>query len=275
MNWVKFQIIIASTIFLSLSAFCKTSEKEVIATVNGRNIYFSEFDQTYQQNLLFVSDKIVTKEKVLNDLINRELGILRAKKANLQEDATVKQKMEDVLYHAQVSKDLEPLLKKIVVTDNDVKDYYSSFPEYRTAHILMRLSANPSENEIKAAQDQAFKIYEELKLHPDKFSELANKYSQTNVASLGGDIGFQPAVRLAPEYFTAINGKSKDYLSPPARTQFGYHVIKVLAVKDFASINVPLYKKIVYDKKRDAILEKYFSELRKDASVKVEKKFLK
>ena len=88
-------------------------------------------------------------------------------------------------------------------------------------------------------------------------------------------MGFQPAIRLAPEYFEAIKGKANEYISPPVRTQFGYHIIKILAKKDFKSVNMPLYKKIVYDKKRDSVLAKYFDDLRKGANISVEDKLIK
>lgn len=262
--------LIASAAFNSAVA----NDDPVVATVNGASITKSIFDDSYKQNMMFVSDKVVTKEKVLDDLINRELGIMRAKQGKLQDDPVVKRKMEDVLYHAQISKDLEPKLAKIVVTDKDVEDYYKKFPEYRTAHILFRVQAVPELEEAKAAQDQAMQVYADLKRVPNKFTELANRYSQSSAAQNGGDIGFQPAVRLAPEYFAAINGKEDGHITPPVRSQFGYHIIKVLSQKDFKSINTALYKKIVYDIKRDKILEDYFADLRKSATVNINKSVL-
>jgi len=262
--------LIASSAFTSVVA----NDDPVVATVNGASITKSIFDDSYKQNMMFVSDKVVTKEKVLDDLINRELGIMRAKQGKLQDDSVVKRKMEDVLYHAQISKDLEPKLAKIVVTDKDVEDYYKKFPEYRTAHILFRVQAVPELEEAKAAQDQAMQVYADLKRVPNKFTELANRYSQSSAAQNGGDIGFQPAVRLAPEYFAAINGKEDGHITPPVRSQFGYHIIKVLSKKDFKSINTALYKKIVYDIKRDKILEDYFADLRKSATVNINKSVL-
>jgi peptidyl-prolyl cis-trans isomerase C len=259
-------------LMFSLSAF---SQKDpTVATVNGVSIKKSELDKKYYQNLLYVSDKVVTKKTVLDDMINRVLGIQRAKSKNLNQDPVVKEKMEDVLYHAQISKDLEPKLKKIVVTDDDVKKYYATHPEYRTAHILFRIRAKPDENEALAAQKKAMEVYESLKQNPDKFAELANRYSQSSTASNGGDMGFQPAVRMAPEYFNSINGKPDGYITPPVRTQFGYHIIKVLSKKDFGSINSALYKKIVYDRKRDKILEEYFDGLQKGAKVTINEKLL-
>jgi len=248
---------IATVVFATLTFMgpLQAQKDPVVATVNGVKIKKAEFDKTYAQNLLFVSDKVVTKEKVINDMINKVLGIQRAKKAKLDQNPVVKEKMEEVLYHAQISKDLEPELNKIVVTDGDVKDYYKLNPEYRTAHILLRVKAVPQKNEVLAAQNKALEIYQTLKKSPDKFAELANRYSQSSTAPNGGDMGFQPAIRMAPE--------------------FGYHVIKVLAKKEYASINTALYKKIVYDKKRDAILAKYFNNLQKNAKINVVKKYMK
>lgn len=262
-----------STLLLSSNIFSATGEP--VAEVNGSKITSEVFKASYKQNLLFVTNKKVTKEKVLNDLINRELGVQRARKNNLHKDPIVQKKMEDIMYHAQISKDLEPELKKIKVTDSDVKDYYQSNPELRTAHILFRVRTQPEQKETEAALKQALKIYQMVKKKPGKFPQLANKYSQSSTAVNGGDLGFQPAIIMAPEYFQAIKGKSKGYITPPVRTQFGYHIIKVLAIKKLSDINTARYKKLVYDQKRDKVLEDYFKNLRDKANVKIMKNALK
>ena len=259
---------------IGASATFANTPDTVVATVNGKKILKSEFEQAYKENLLFVSNKVVSKEKVLNDLINRELGIQRAKQNKLDSDPIVKDKMDDILYHAQISKDLETELQKIVVSDEEVRKYYEQNPEYRTAHILFRMRAEPSKPETEEAMKQALKVYETLKVSPDKFSELANKYSQTTTADTGGDIGFQPKTNLAPEYYEAIRGKAIGTIVPPVRSQFGYHIIKVLAVKDFKSINTAFYKKVIYDQKRDALIAKYFEKMRQSAKVEVNKSVL-
>ncbi|MBT7611508.1 MAG: hypothetical protein HN576_17235 [Bacteriovoracaceae bacterium] len=246
----------------------------IVATVNGEKIFKAELDESFRQRMLFVNDKPTSKDSVLNELINKKLGIARALKNKLNNNPIVKKKMQEVMYHAQISKDLEPLLKKISVTDRDTEKYYQGHKEYRTAHILFRVRAQPDENEVKAALKQALEVYSALKTNPDKYAVLANKFSQSSTAPNGGDMGFQPASRLAPEYFKAINGKANNYITSPVRTQFGYHVIKVLAAKDFKSINMAFYKKVVYDQKRDSILQKYFADLRKGANIKVVEKHL-
>lgn len=252
-----------------------TNPDAVVATVNGVEIKKGQLDQAFEQNLMFVSDKIVTKEKVLNDIIDREIGIKKAKAANLQDDPVVKSKMEDVLYHAQISKDLEKKLQGIQVTDKEAQDYYAKNKEYRTAHILFRVRVAPQKEETEEAMKKALEVYKQLQAKPQQWPELANKYSQSSTAPAAGDLGYLPAIKYAPEYFKAINGKPNGYISSPVRTQFGYHIIKVLGVREWKEVDPALYKKIVYDQKRDKILEEYFADARKSAQIKINKEYLK
>lgn len=252
-----------------------TNPEAVVATVNGVEIKKGQLDQAFEQNLMFVSDKIVTKEKVLYDIINREVGIKKAKEAKLQDDPIVKAKMEDVLFHAQISKDLEKKLQGIQVTDKEAQDYYAKNREYRTAHILFRVRVAPDKAEVEEAMKKALEVYKQVQAKPQQWPELANKYSQSSTAPAGGDLGYLPAVKYAPEYFKAINGKANGYISAPVRTQFGYHIIKVLGVKEWKEVDPALYKKIVYDQKRDKILDEYFADSRKGAKITVNKEWLK
>jgi peptidyl-prolyl cis-trans isomerase C len=280
----KLSLLTIATCLISLNGLAQEKAKDVkpaidvnavVATVNGTEIKRGQLEQAFEQNMLFVSDKIVTREKVLLDLINREIGIKKAYEGKLEQDPVVKAKMEDVLYHAQISKDLEKKLQGILVTDDEAKSYYSNHKEYRTAHILFRVRVVPQKEEVEEAMKKSLEIYKELQGKPQTWPELANKYSQSSTAPSGGDLGFQPAVKLAPEYFAAINGKKPGFISSPIRTQFGYHIIKVMAVNEWKDVDPALYKKIVYDQKRDKILDAYFSDLRKSAQVKINKDLLK
>ncbi len=265
---------VAIFLFFSINSLLAAEKDPIVATVNGHNIEKSFLESEYQKNRLYVSNTKVTREKVLIDLINRYLGVQRAYKNGLEKTDIVKWKMEDILYHAQVSQDLAPRLKKIVVTDADIENYYKVWPEYRTAHILFRERVPADETEKNAAMNQAKEIYEVLKQDPDKFAEMANKYSQSAAAPSGGDMGYQPAVRLAPEYFEAIKNRSIGTITPPIKTQFGTHIIKILGVRQFKEINKNVYKKIVYDQKRDEIIEQYYKELRQSAKININKNLL-
>jgi peptidyl-prolyl cis-trans isomerase C len=262
------------TVMISNLTIAQTNDK-VVAEVNGSKIMLSELEKTFQQTLMFVSNRKVTKESVLQDLINRELGIQRAKKEKIDSDPVVKAKLDDILYHAQISKDLEKQLNTIQVSDKEVQDYYAKNKEYRTSHILFRLRATPDVAEVKKGLEQSLEVYNEAMKTPDKFEEMATNLSQTNVAQIGGDLGYQPPTRYAPEYFEAINGKNVGFISKPVRTQYGFHVIKILGVKDFDKIDKNLYKKIIYDIKRDKMIADYHQNLAKNAKVNVNSNLLK
>lgn len=271
MKW----ILITALMTLSFSTFSASENDPVVAEVNGKKIKKSSLYKYHTQNLKFVkSNKKVTLENSLNDLINRIVGIDKAKKGNLHKQPQVIKKMNDIIYHAQISKDLEPKLKGIKVNDKEVKTYYENNPEYRTAQILYRLPVVPKKEEVEKALNQSATLYNEVKKNPENFLKIAQRFSQTSSAQIGGDLGYQPKTRLTPEFYSAIKGKKVGFITKPFRTQYGVHIVKILGVKKYDQINKNMYKKIIYDIKRDKILEAYFKEERKKAKIKVYSKNL-
>ena len=183
--------------------------------------------------------------------------------------------MNDVLYHAQISKDLEGTLQKIEVSDKEVEEYYQKNPEYRTAHILYRLTMNPSKDDVAKALEQSMAVYSEVIKKPESFLDMASRFSQTTNVALGGDLGYQPRTRLTPEYYAEIKGKKIGTITKPFRSQYGFHIVKILGVKSYDQINKDMYKKIIYDTKRDEILDSYFKKLQKKANIKIDQKVFK
>lgn len=266
-------LFIAITLLAQATAWGQAAQ-DVVATVNGQSITRKEFEEYHKQNLRFVSGRKVNREASLDDLINRQLGIQRARKTGLDKNPVVAAKMEDILYHAQISKDLEGELAKITVSDEEVQKYYADNKEYRTSHILFRLPIQPSADEVKAAMEAADKAYQEVSKNPDAFAAVAAKSSQASGAPVGGDLGFQPPPRLAPEYFAAIKNQKNGFITRPVRTQMGYHVIRLTGVKSYDQIDKNLYKKIIYDQKRDALIADYFRNLQKGANIKINRSAL-
>jgi peptidyl-prolyl cis-trans isomerase C len=278
MKWILLSLLVLSTLAFSQNKKeTKKVDDPIVAEVNGKKIKKSSLYRYHLNNLKFVKgNKKVTLDSSLNDLMNRIVGIDKAKKNNLHKNPIVIKKMNDIVYHAQISRDLEPELKKIKVSDAEVKAYYAKNPEYRTAQILYRLRANPSAEDTKKAQEQSNIIYNQLQKKPDSFMQVAKKFSQTaNAPTIGGDLGYQPRTKLTPEYYEAILGKANGFITKPFRSQYGWHIAKVLGKKTYAQITKELYKKIIYDKKRDEIFDKYYAKERSKAKIKVYSKNLK
>lgn len=267
----RFSIILLSLMLTNLS-FAKKVKDPVVATVNGKSITTSNLLEYHEQNLKYVrGNKKVTLNSSLDDLINRIVGIDRAKSNKLHKNPIVIKKMNDILYHAQISKDLEGQLQKIKVSDKEVSRFYQKNPEYNTSQILYRLPATPNKKDVADGFKQQTNLYNEVIKKPDSFADVASRFSQAAGAMIGGSLGWQPKTRLTPEFYSKIKGKKAGYITKPFRTQYGWHIVKVLAVKKEKDINKKMYKKIIYDIKRDKILADYFSKMRRKAKVSVNK----
>ena len=264
-------------IYLTATNFSFSADKDpVVAEGNGKKIRKSTLLSYHKQNLNFVQNtKPLSLENSLNDLIDRAIGIDGAKKNKIDKRPEVVKKMNDVIYHAYISEELTPKLKTIRVTEKEIENYYKKFPEYKTSQILLRLRTQPSQDDVAEALTKAHTIYNEALQNPAKFPELAKKHGQTTTAITGGDMGYQPKARLSPEYYEAIKGKKSNYVTKPFRTQYGIHVVLVTGEKEYKQIDQNLYKKILYDDKKDKILKDYFAKKRASAKLKINKKEIK
>ena len=63
------------------------------------------------------------------------------------------------------------------------------------------------------------------------FGEMARKYSQCPSGKNGGDLGWFGKGRMVPEFEKAAFEGEKSKVIGPVKTQFGYHLIKVLDKK--------------------------------------------
>jgi parvulin-like peptidyl-prolyl isomerase len=275
-GYMKFlAILFLSTIALAQNDKTTTTNNDpVVAVVNNVKITKSDLKEAIEQALLVPTNKKLTTESVLDFLINRQVVINKAMKDKLDQDEYVKDRMNDVLFGAVISKDLDKQVSEIKVTDKDVEQYYKTNKEYRTSHILIRLEAMPKKEDVTKAYQVINTLYEQVKKDPKQFEALAKQYSEIAASNQGGDIGFLPPTSLMPEYFEAIKGKSVNFITPPVRTQYGYHIIKITGIKDFKEIDMNLYKKIVFDIKRDQILENYYQTVRKTNTITVYKENL-
>lgn len=60
------------------------------------------------------------------------------------------------------------------------------------------------------------------------FEELARDFSQCPSAKVGGNLGEFPRGRMVPTFEKALLKLQPGEISPPVKTQFGYHLIQRL-----------------------------------------------
>lgn len=269
-------LILTFLIFSPLSVLAATE----LVRINGAVITLEDFNKRYKENLKFFQFKAPTKKSVLEDLIKRELGIQEAKKMGLDKDPEVIDRMNTILYHALLEKKLTKEFENIQISDNEAKDFYSKNPEIRTSHIFVALKPDATPEEDKKAHERIKKTYDgfiKTSTEKDKmsFAEVAQRFSEGIAAPMGGDIDYQTKDRLDPTYYeTAVNLKNPGKVSSIVRSQFGYHIIKLTAVKKWEDADKAQVKRMLFDQKRTIIFEQYMHQLRQQAKIVVKGELL-
>jgi peptidyl-prolyl cis-trans isomerase D len=115
---------------------------------------------------------------------------------------------------------------------NQHKSQYSQAEMRRAHHILITVADPKDPKSDAAALARAQQVLAQLKAGKD-FGALAKKYSaDPGSAAQGGDLGWAERGIYVPAFADALFGMEKPGLYPtPVKTQFGYHIIRMDAIR--------------------------------------------
>jgi parvulin-like peptidyl-prolyl isomerase len=253
-------------------AFAKTE----LAKVGGTVITLEDFNQRYQDNAKFFQFNAPTKQAVLDDIVKRELGILEARRLGLDKDAAVIERINTVLYQALLDKKLGKDLEQIKISDSEAKAHYEKNPEVRTSHIFVAVRPGATEEEVRAARERITRIQKEDLKAGASFSEVAQTRSDGPAAAMGGDIDFKTRDALDPAYYeAAVKLRTPGSTSGIVRSAFGFHIIKLTAVRSWEDADRTVVRRQIFEAKRQELFEKYMDALRSQYKVSVKKELLK
>ncbi len=185
-----------------------------------------------QQRVVSVSPLLfqtyITQAKV-DDAAMKKYYEQNSKEFQVQEQAKVE----------YVKLSVDDLLAKVVVNKDDVRKYYDEHQgdfgtpeERRAAHILIAVNAAASQAEQDAAKAKAEQLLQQVKQNPASFAELAKKNSQDpGSAAKGGDLGFFVHGMMVKPFEDATLALKVGEVSGLVKSDFGYHIIKLIAVK--------------------------------------------
>jgi foldase protein PrsA len=279
-------VMIFAMIFLGLllifaTAFTKT---ETAASVNGEKITKEELDaqltEMYGADILdsLITNKVIEMEaskekvKVTGNEIDEEL-------TKLQESYGGEEAFASALEQNQVSmdkirEDIEIYLlaekmigSSIEVTEDEMKTYFEenkdSFDQkeqVKASHILVE------------DEDTAKKVKEELDNGKD-FAELAKEYStDASNADNGGDLGYFGKGEMAEEFENAAFEMEVNAISEPVKTEFGYHIIKLVDKKAAKAAEFDNHKEeikeLLFDQKIQAEYPNWLEEKKAEYEIK-------
>lgn len=265
---LKFLIGLTSLISISLSA-------QTYITVGKNKVSIKEFNDRYN----FVSKnslKPPTKDQFTEDIVRLNIGLQEAKKYKLEKDPLVIQQIEQVLYAAMIEKAIGKKVEKIKVSDNEMKSYYKNAPELRISHILVELPPKATSSQIAAAKKRADGLLKDIKRSKKPFAELAALYSDDfSTKRNGGDIGWTNKLTLHPAIYNTALKLSVGSISGVVRTNFGFHIVKLVDKNKYENANKRILRQTVFDEKRNKLFDSYFNKLKSKYPVSVNKNLLK
>ncbi|WP_423210989.1 peptidylprolyl isomerase [Paracoccus yeei] len=211
----------AALVALPLAAFAQDADT-VVATVNGEAI-------------------------TLGQLVVMRQGLDAQTTQGLPDSALWDLMLDQMIRQTAVAQDAQPLSKR------DTAALEVEKRAYLAGSVLEKVaSAEPTEDELKAAYDQAFggqnaerqeynaahilvktkeeaeAIEKQLKEGADFGALAAEKSTDPTSGPNKGDLGwFQPDQMVAP-FADALKAMKKGDVSQPVETQFGWHVIKLI-----------------------------------------------
>jgi len=135
--------------------------------------------------------------------------------------------------------DLAMLKKGLVVPEDEARKYYSdnisrftAAEERRARHILIKADAGASADVRQKAKARAEALLAEARKNPAAFAELASKNSDdTGSATQGGDLDFFGRGAMVKPFEDAAYAMKVGDISNVVESEFGYHVIKLEAIK--------------------------------------------
>lgn len=123
----------------------------------------------------------------------------------------------------------------------------------RVAHIMFATNQGMSKEQVDSVYDQAEKIYKKLQAGED-YAKLAQEYSFDKYSSEhGGEVGWvSVGARFPSEWIEAsLALKNANDYSTPIKTDYGYHIIKLLEKKPRDSFSAMQSQLVGYLKNGD------------------------
>jgi peptidyl-prolyl cis-trans isomerase D len=133
----------------------------------------------------------------------------------------------------------DKLAQQVAVTDDQLKAWYDAHlaqlgaQEKRQArHILVSSPKSASPADRAKARAKAESLLAEVRKSPGAFAEIAKKNSDDQgSAAKGGDLGEFGRGMMVKPFEDAVFGMKPGQISNVVETDFGYHIIKLEAVK--------------------------------------------
>lgn len=262
-------LIILSALLVYALVGCGSGDGKVIAKVDNYEITADELNTMFARvRTPFVNaqEEFDSRKQLLDTIIVTRILINEAYKKNID-------KLDEIARVVLDSRDkflLDALYKKhiaskAVPTEAEIKEFYDNLEyKFRASHILV------------GTIEEANNMLELLK-QGRNFEELAYEFSLDPSAKRNkGDLGYFTWGHMVEPFQRAVIQMEPGELSPPVKTDYGYHIIRLIdklpneSRLDFAQMKEQISNKVKEYKTRE-VSDAYFESLRAKYPINIQK----
>jgi len=264
-----------ATVFLSatlLSSTVLATDNKVVATYVDGNVTTDQVMEQFKPVLAMQPenkdknfsqlDKNV-QELLVRGYINSKLLEKEADKLKIRDSQEFKNKIKGIETQIIQQEILERQIKD-KITDKMVDDEYKTLSanlkgqeEVKTSHILV--DTEEKAKEIKKKLNKG-----------SSFADLVKEFSKDEGSKAnGGEIGYVLKGQLVPEYEEKAFALKKNEVSDPIKTQFGWHIIKMIDKRPVQIPSKEQAEQSIRNKLSKDIVEKYFADLAEKAKIEL------
>ena len=227
-----------------------------------------------------IEEKLIDQEvkksgiKVTSKEIEATLEEVKRRNAATQEDLEKALKTEGLTletYKKQIEKGIQrqKLIQWSVKVEakageEELKDFYkrnidryATNETYRTSHILFIIPKEATPEAMAEVRKKAKKVLEKIKEGED-FEEMARLHSEDASSKNGGDLGYFKRGELVPAFERAALRLKVGEVSELVRTEFGFHIIKLVDRKGTEPLPFEEVKEKVRADYQESEMEKAF-----------------
>ncbi|HXH90026.1 MAG TPA: peptidylprolyl isomerase [Thermoanaerobaculia bacterium] len=287
------------------AAVAVPDSKKPVAVINGETVTAEKLDRMYsnlntqmRQNY----DANGGKGALLENYIRKRLLIQEAIKSGYNKRPDVIEAVDAAREAALFDRYVRDVVAAQIVTDNDVKTYYTEHPDdfatpekVHVRHIVIGVTeVGPARKTKEEALDRIKKIAVDLRsedvasaqstsnpevlarLRLAHFADAAKKYSEDASGESGGDLGWITKGQTDPDFETAAWSMKPGTVSGIIQTKFGFHLIFVEGrqapgTEPFESVKSSIREFLITQKASDVVttVTKLTNELRGNSRISV------
>ncbi len=200
------------------------AQNKILAVVGGKTITEADVQKTLM-NLGQRAQQYNNpqgKQAILEQLINKELIFMDAKKNLLEMDAEYKTELEKLKKELLSNFYVEKFLRDVKVKDEDIHKYFEEHKEEFISQETVSASHILVESEEKAKD-----ILTKIQSGEMTFEDAAKAFSTCPSSQRGGDLGEFGKGQMVPEFDKACFEMEVGEMRGPVQTQFGFHLIRL------------------------------------------------